>query len=456
MLSILKRALVIIGIISCMLCLQAIANTHSNGAHNFLVITDPHLNTTTHHHMDFNPTEKNTANDLDSTTFDDLIGTIKSNIPSSIPQPEFILLLGDVAQHDPNSRSETAADAQAVFQKIQQTFAPIPVLYIFGNNDSLDTHYGPFYATDAIGSWHSVYDIATDAEATYRWEDGFLSTGTWCQTSANTYPCLIAEDKILGHYSVYLQSSLRFIGINSIVFAKDRQHLTEADAQTELTWISGQLRDAANNHESILLAIHIPLGLKLEDDKLQWDETDHASFLQLVDSYKNNIIGILAAHTHMEELKMLRTALHHNVMTMLNSPSLCTYSANAPAVKTYYYRQSNSNWELYNADVFYISSNLSLTKLFDYNSYYCNDSSKNITDCLANMTLSQVNTHYNAGNNRYNPTLLYPDALYIDLPAADSQSDSSNNLGTVAAVAAVAAVAGTTAITAHQMTKAKK
>jgi len=356
-----------------------------------------------------------------------------------------------IAQHDPESRTATANDAQAVFQKIQQTFAPTPVFYIFGNNDSLDTHYGPFYAPTAIGSWHSVYDIAVDPSS--GWEDGFLSTSTLCSASANTYPCLITEDKILGHYSAYLQSTLRFIGINSIVFSKDRQDLTETDAQNELTWITEQLKDAKQKQESVFLATHIPLGLKLEDDKLQWNDADHASFLQLLNSYKNNIIGILVGHTHMEELKMIRTAPQHNVITMINSPALCTYSANAPAVKTYYYRQNNQTWELTNTEVFNLAQALSLQKLFDYNSYYCNDPTKNIIDCLANVTLSQVNYHYTAGNDNYSPTLIYPDALYIDLPTNNGQGDSSNNLGAIAAAAAVAV--GVAALTANQIAKTK-
>jgi len=453
MYSISKRILVTLWIMSCILFLQPTANAYNETDSNFLVITDIHLNKTTSHRMDIAPTERDRANDLDNTTFDTLLTMVQSSIQNgTIPTPKFILLLGDVAQHDPESTSNTADDAQAVFQKVKQAFPSIPLLYIFGNNDSLDIHYGPFYADTPVGVWHSVYDVAKDSG----WNDGFLSTGISCQNTTKTYPCLITEDAKLGHYSAYLQKNLRLIGINSIVFSKDRQHLTETDAQTELNWVTEQLQTAQQKQESVLLATHIPLGLKMEDNNLQWTADDHAKFLQLISSYKNNIIGVLVAHTHMEELKVIRTDQQHNIIVMLNSPSLCTYSANAPAVKTYYYRQNNTTWELTDTSTFYISqtsNGLLLQKLFDYNAYYCVKSSQHITDCLSRITLSKMNTYYTAGNNNYRPTLLYPDALYIDLPASAGQGDSSNNFATIAAVAAVAV--GATVLTASQMAKKK-
>jgi hypothetical protein len=65
---------------------------------------------------------------------------------------------------------------------------------------------------------------------------------------------------------------------------------------------------------------------------------------------------------------------------------------------------------------FYISRHLQLKRLFTYNKYYCPHSSQNITDCLSNVTLNKVDAYYTAGNHHYHPALLYPDALYIDLP----------------------------------------
>jgi len=261
-----------------------------------------------------------------------------------------------------------------------------------------------------------MYDVARSSG----WSDGFLSAGTICQNTAKTYPCLITEDQTLGHYSAYIQPSLRLIGINSIVFSERRQHLTAVDAQHELTWVAEQLYDAQKKRESVLLATHIPLGLRFSNNGLQWTVNAQASFLQLLKRYKNNIIGMLVAHTHTEEFKVIRSASQHNVAGMITSPALCTYSANAPAVKTYYYREHNATWELSNTITFYISqvaNNLLLKKLFDYNSYYCTNSSQNINDCLSHVTLSKVNYYYSAGNNNYHPTLIYPDALYVNLPA---------------------------------------
>lgn len=416
MLSVLKRIVTAIWIISCILLLQSTASARDNTDHNFLVITDLHLNSSTNHLTDLSPAKKDKLNDLDSTTLNNLLTTIRSNLKSGvIPTPDFILILGDVAQHNANSTSTTEIDAEEVFKKIHDSFSPIPLFYIFGNNDSLDIHYGPFHAPAAVASMNSMYDVAVNKGD---WKDGFLSTGTLCQTTGTTYPCLITEDKTLGHYSAYLQPSLRLISINSIVFSDRRQHLTEADAQKELNWIAEQLRTAQQNHESVLLATHIPPGFKVTNHALQWTADDHDKFLRLIETYKNNIIGMLAAHTHMDELKIIRTSLKHNVAAMINSPALCTYSGNSPAVKTYYYRQHGTNWELSNTKTFYISSDLQLHKLFTYNKYYCTVPSQNITNCLLNVTLSKMHTYYTAGNLKYNPTLAYPDALYIDLPEA--------------------------------------
>lgn len=457
--SILKRMLIIFSILNCVWLLQPTASAQDDLPYNFLVITDIHLNSTTNHLMDISPTGKDKLNDLDEITFTGLLDKIKDSLQThAIPTPDFILLLGDVAQHDPEAPLNTANDAHEVFQTVQNDFPSIPLFYIFGNNDSLDTHFGPFYSDTPVGLWHSMYDVARSSG----WTDGFLSNGNVC--GGGTYPCLITstEDSRLGHYSAYIKPSLRLIGINSIVFSNEREDLTEADAQLELNWVAGQLLAAHQNHESVLLATHIPLGFKQEDgDTLEWMAGDHASFLQLISQYKEEIIGMLAAHTHMDELKIMRTSPQNNIAAMLNSPALCTYSGNAPAVKTYYYRQNGSAWELSDTRTFYFSqipsNDLQLQELFSYHGYYNCASSQNITDCLSNVTLSKMNTYYTAGNSNFHPTLQYPDALYINLPTLSSNhSGSSNNIGTIIAiVAGTAAVIGVSVLAAEKLKKEK-
>ncbi len=135
---------------------------------------------------------------------------------------------------------------------------------------------------------------------------------------------------------------------------KERQ---AADAQRELDWLGGQLRTAAANHRQVLIAMHVPPGkdgyLKAAANretctgnfKDLWDTSVRVPkegtslspqniFLDLVDAYRNSIVGIVSSHTHMDGIRLLKDRTEDSVSALLiSAPGIAPGHGNNPGFK---------------------------------------------------------------------------------------------------------------------------
>lgn len=388
---------------------------------NFLVITDIHLSSTSKHAMDINPNKYKPENDLDLANFKKLLKILSENVKKrNISQPKFILCLGDLVGHLRTTTKAVIQDEVIVFSELKNNFPKTPIFYVFGNNDSLAINYGPFSVNNLPKKDTSPYEIAQSRAS---WKNGFLSNGNICQsdTKETNFPCLLQIEKKQGYYSAYLAPKLRLITLNSILFSVLRKQVTAQDASKQLLWLKSQLERAKASQESVLLAMHIPPGQNVYDNSSFWLPKEEAVFLKMISRYHNRIIGILVAHTHAEELKIIKDASNKNIASVYFTAALSTAHGNAPSVKTFYFDKNSSEaWQLRNFETFHFYINnqnqLLFSKLYDYNAYYCNrNPAGRIFQYLNNVTPEKMNTYFSAGNPNFSGNIKFPDAIVITL-----------------------------------------
>lgn len=390
--------------------------TLANTENNFLVISDIHLDVNSSHAMEISPQRGNIANDLDLTTFKALMAKIHDSIAAGkISKPQFVLLLGDIVGHIRIGADSVITSESKVFNELKSNFPNIPIFYTFGNNDSLASNYGPF--KDRTKSpYTSAYDVAKQAA---NWSDGFLSTGVLCEQSPKTFPCLISENTNSGYYDAYIQLSFRLISLNTVMFSRHSNPSPE-EAKQELQWLETQLKVATTNHETVLITMHIPFGNNVYDHTNFWNPTYQTTFLQLLKTYKESIVGVLAAHTHNDELKIIKDATGNTITGIYLTAALSTSHGNAPSVKTFYFAKSkNSQWQITNYKSFYFSMNnnhLDLTKLYDYQGEYCPFVAVDLYACLDNVTINQLHKYYTAGNKNNVGMMSSPEDMVFKIP----------------------------------------
>ena len=367
-------------------------------AQSFIVFSDPHLNIAKTTPMDLAPTGFQRANDLDATTFVNELKTVRQKIDSGeIEKPQFVLLLGDIVGHDREILDSVKRAESLIFSSFKKYFPETAVFSVPGNNDSFEVNYGPY--TDASG--RSPYRIAK----TQGWKNGFLSTGQYCQSAA-TYPCLIEENPQVGHYVAELQPQLRLLAINSVLFSPRRTDSMIPLAQDELGWIKQQFTQAKANHESLLIAMHIPVGFNMYDHSIFWEAPESQAFIQLLQQYHSVIQGILVGHTHMDELKIIERP--HMKLAEFFTPGLSTSHGNSPSFKVFSLTKHalSQSWFLSDTQTFRFFRNqkkLDIKPVYRFRTLYCAPSSRggNILACLNGVTIDKVLKYITAGNENY-------------------------------------------------------
>jgi len=316
---------------------------------NFLVISDIHLDLRKNTPMEITPHGSHSENVVDQNTLKLMMTALHRDIQKGlVPSPNFILILGDLVGYKRLSSQQVLRTEAQVFKTLQDTFPHTPLLYVFGNNDSLLADYGAF----KFPHGKTPYDIAMQYGG---WHQGPLSTDAFCHAQPDIFPCLITVDPLQGFYSAYLRPQLRFIAMNSVLFSSLRPLGKNNEALHELAWLKKELDVAKSKNDSVLLGMHIPPGKNDYDGSLFWKKPEERIFLNLMESYSTLLMGIVAAHTHYEEFKMIQNKKGKNILPVYLTPALSTNHGNRPGVTTFYFFKQGEHWLLSKGGTFYIS-----------------------------------------------------------------------------------------------------
>lgn len=387
---------------------------------HFLVISDIHLNPHREHLMEFAPKDATIQNDLDPVTYQQLVHKIKASIQSGfIPQPEFILLLGDLVGHQRASAEEVVEAENLVFTTLHIAFPDIPVVYTFGNNDALEKNYGAFRTEKSQFGARSPLDVFKMV-----WPMGsFLSTGKLCKRE-KTYPCLVERRTTNGYYSLYLKPHLRLIGLNSVMFSKSQYAYAKSTVTDQLDWLEEQLRKAEAAHDSVLLVMHIPPGDNIYkpyfwSDTAFWPNTYHNQFRASIDAHQASITGILAAHTHMDEIKIFDNLEGLRPVGVYLNAALSTSHGNAPSVRSYALSQTDLNdaWELSDYVTYYFTRNgqeeIQTHILYQFKAIYCAKYAQRMSDCLHAVSADKILRYLSAGNHYFSGSGFATDNIHV-------------------------------------------
>lgn len=236
-------------------------------------------------------------------------------------------------------------DKTVVFlmQMIRRSIGDIPVLFAVGNADSYSgIEPEPDFLSNTAEFYYSQFLNGTaDHEA------------------------FLESFKAGGYYSARpYGAGLTVIGLNTMLFYPIALPEAESRATVELSWLDSTLASAKANGEKVWLLMHVPPGAdigstaQLVDNSghigrtvMMWRPDYQARFLQILSQYPGIISFSLAAHTHMDEYRIMADNVLHG------SPSISPVFGNNPAFKIFNF--SNTTFEP--AD--YISLNYNLAAM---------------------------------------------------------------------------------------------
>ena len=412
-----KKFITCLGFLMSLTIVCAASSEHPS----FLVISDIHLNYKTKHKMDFFPTHATVNNDLDLASFQELLYKIRDDIHSGkIDQPEFMIVLGDLVGHIRNYPNYVLSNEHIVFSRLKDAFPDLPILYSFGNDDSFTADYGVFESPNNPKSQRSPLDVMRLA-----WPNAsFLSTGTACQSQA-TYPCLLSSNTSNGYYSAYVKPHLRLISLNSVMFSPQQSGYDSFGRDEQLKWLKSELEAVDSAKDSALIVMHIPPGSNIFkpffwSNPAFWTVNSEQTFIPMITEHRLSIIGILAAHTHKDEIKVIHDSELESTGVYLN-PALSTSHGNAPAVRSYTLMQTahSQRWTLYDYQTYFFSRGtnhqIKSKLLYDFQAYYCGKMNEQpMADCLKHVDFNKIIVYLNTGNPSYQEKITGPDNIYIN------------------------------------------
>jgi hypothetical protein len=335
---------------------------------DFALLSDPHVDINSDKAININPDSSHKGADLDRPSFITLVSKFSNQLSQLPENPSFVVVLGDLPSHNAGQKRVQFLDS--IFQTFYEQLNPMPMFYSFGNNDSIERNYGQFkYKGD------SAYEIFKNVTGM----GGFLSTGTKCPF--NNQPCIINKNETYGYYSAYIGDHLKLISLNSVIFVSRPGFSPSRKGDTEqLEWLRNELKQSQANKEQVILTMHVAPNAWMPEYK--------SPFKDIINAYPNVVIGVFAAHTHYDELHVIKTS--KQTIPVIYSAGLSTGHGNAASFKTVSInRANNSPWRIQNYTTYYFKGYKadvsSVEKYYDFNTAYCPSSNNSFTTCLKNQ-----------------------------------------------------------------------
>lgn len=253
-------------------------------------------------------------------------------------KPDAIICLGDLPAHtdDPAIRKFNIVRALRDLRTMATAHA-VPLFYIPGNNDALKGDYHLFdrrsFAEDtaATGYWPMVglSPVLTDPDAPY-----------------------VLNEHLYGYYSAYPfgtygKKHLRLLAMNTSLFTADAVDAIGLDAvsqyaQEQLGWLKKELGDARQRNDAVLIAMHVPPGKDAYQYNDQWsprllykskEVTLHQAFLQIIADHKQQVIGLISGHSHMDGIRRLYDTAGLMTTLSFSVPGITPQYGNNPGMK---------------------------------------------------------------------------------------------------------------------------
>lgn len=338
-------------------------------------------------------------------------------------KPQFMVVLGDLPGYHHEARIR---NMRQVLHDLN-SLSSVPMFYVPGNNDALGGDYHSF--TNDQGD--NVYRL----DPAHAWPA--LHTAQDCPLVHPSQSACLLDKHFINPYGYYAAYPLgpakhwRLVVLNSVLFVQNRWliHYVSDDgvsqaqaAKQQLTWLHQQLAEAHEQHDRVLIAMHIPPGLDAYSHTPMWNESFLTAFMTEILNYHTEITGILTGHTHMDEFRRLHDALGHTTVLAMACPGISPIHGNNPSLKVFLY---NDQHDLTDAITYY-------TPLIDrpqwqsyaFKKWYgCQQST--LVQCIANFSIDdpRFQVHYQSAyavfNMAYHPKDWSSIFQAIEVPASE-------------------------------------
>lgn len=411
---------------------------HLGNELNFLVLADIHLRTDQNHRMQLTPSKYNPKNDLDRTTFNRMMGSLKeATLPQTnplIPPFKFILNMGDFIGHEPKdktnfNRSEfVTKNTQAVMGKFVETFgADTPIITVFGNNDGLEMNYGS-------KAHPQVSLLSTEIKC----------EGASAAADEEKLPCILEHNKRYGWGVLQVAPTIVLLVLNTVLntsyYATRNKDGTEIEEQ--FAFLEHHLEEAKKKNHKVLVAAHVPLGENTYDGSRYISTTYTQKYLRIFEPYAPWLLGFLVAHSHMFDVSV--ASLGGLTIGQFFHPGMCTLHGNLPGVTINTVSTTPGQESLKDQMMFrYVKSAESNgpTNLRDYSwkrfstfteTYKprCDmgDYKGDMNQCLRDLTIEDVKPNMRLGNRYLEWPLKSPESFYLRITSSHSAQSSSTSL----------------------------
>ena len=315
--------------------------------YNFLSLSDVHLHNTKNH-VEYGDTSGNSIWDK---TMDE-INTVSKNI-----KPSFMVYLGDL----PNYYSDITGNIGQVLADLRTLQGDFPILYLPGNNDTLEGDYHSFQdGKNPHGkNIFSLNDVPSDP-----WPIINRNSSTTTVSNLDFNP-------EFGFYSVDLtigSETLRVIALNSVIFCHSGTHSYIADdgvdqqqaSQIQFSWFENTL-NAYGANDNVLIMMHIPPGrdghgssgtnmwnenIKVNTKLSKTPEIVQNAFLNVLQHNQSKLRGMLTSHTHLDGLRRIYAANTNTnpndlVTVSISTPGISVNHNNNPGFKSFKFNATN-------------------------------------------------------------------------------------------------------------------
>lgn len=321
--------------------------------------------------------------------------------------PQFVLVLGDFLDHRllanykkwSNDKSNKAYMAfvkktmQYLMYSLNQTFATINIYPALGNVDT----YGSDYSVIPYGEF--LRDMT--------------EMGSVLIKDPINRARFIKEFPKAGYYSVDITQTTKIIVLDTVLFSpRSQNRLVRQAAQEELQWLKSQLKIAKSNHQFVLIACHIPVGIDIylswtlpyKIIKNFWLPSYTKEFLSIVQQYSDSISGVVTGHVHVDLFQFTIEGEHNKHIPMIITPSISPIFGNNPAIKVFNYDADSfqlQNFERYYKSLTNTSSDWRkgnrLNSIHQADCHYCYLSDV-VQHLVVNNYLLNFITRYYSGN----------------------------------------------------------
>ena len=228
-------------------------------------------------------------------------------------KPDFILFTGDFSAHNvwEVSQDEIIEATQvSVDEMVKEVGENIPIYPAIGNHEKAPPDI--FFGTETV-LLHGLGKIFRKY-LTKEAYDTFSQFGYFSMLHKNT--------------------NLRIVSLNCLICDTMNFHLIGDSFQVArmFKWLENVLNEAEKNNEKVYLLDHIPL----RGSQHTYDCTMRLKIL--IERYQNIISGLISAHTHRDEINLIREYTNPNQYSIINyiGPGLSTYTKCWPSYRIYY------------------------------------------------------------------------------------------------------------------------